>query len=194
MSTIVGGTRSFLAATLAMAGVASVLVALPVSAASAPVYQPDGRISLPCHQELEDCQVEWYGDDVYNETAFDQRAAYADFPNWYDVVTVTFKMRIQNDGSRTDRFRVGASGVTAGYRVRFFAGTTDVTEAIKAGTFRTPWLAAGDSYLIKAKVKPVDPRDGDTTKRLVTISSLTDASKKDAVKLVRAYIEMTCGC
>ena len=191
MSALARGAGAFLA--LSLAGVASVVVALPVSAAGA-MYQPDGRISLPCHQELEDCQVEWYGDDVYNETASDQGAAYGDIPNFYDVVTVTFKIRIQNDGNRSDRFRVGASGVTAGYRVRFFAGTTDVTEAIKAGTFRTPWLGAGKTYLIKAKTKPADPKDGDTTKRLVTISSLTDASKKDAVKLVRAYTEMNCGC
>jgi len=179
---------------LSIAVAASVLVGLPVNAANEAVYQPDGRIGLPCHPELEDCQVEWHGNDLYNTTAVEQKAAYADYPNFYDVATTTFKIRVENDGNRSDRFRVSASGVTAGYRVRFFAGTTDITVAIKTGTFRTPSLAPGDSYLIKAKTKPVDPHDGDATKRLVTVSSVGDPSKQDAVKLVRVYVETNCGC
>jgi hypothetical protein len=157
-------------------------------------YQPDGRIGLPCHRELEDCQMEWFGDDIYSTRASDQRAVYVDYPNFYDVVTVTFKIRIQNDGNRSDGFLVAATGTTAGYRVRFFVGSTDVTASIKAGTLRTPWLLPGDSYLIKAKVKPHDPKGGDKTNRVIKLASRTDPTKVDTVKLVRTYSDMVCGC
>jgi len=186
------------AATLALVFVALFVAIAPAATLAAgsggATYQPDGRVSEPCHPELEDCTTVWFGNDIYNTTASGQVGRYADYPNFFDVVPVVFRIKIQNDGNAIDRFSVSATGRTEGYTVRFFHGTTDITRLVKTGTYRTPFLAPGARYVIKARVKPNVPSDGDKTTRLVTITSGADPTTKDAVKLVRSYVEFTCGC
>jgi hypothetical protein len=162
--------------------------------AAAVVYQPDGKIQQPCHPELADCVPTWLGNNVYNTTASGQKARYVDYPNFFDVVPIVFRIKIQNDGNVIDRYRLTASGTTTGYTVKFFDGTTDITAAVKAGTYRTRRLVPGDRHVIKARVKPNDPHDGDKTTRLVTVTSVANPARQDAVKLVRSFIEVTCGC
>jgi hypothetical protein len=178
----------FLLLALALAGVPAVQ---PVSAA-APNYRPDGRILLPCHVELEDCQPEWRGDNIYNLTADGQRA------KWYDCCgfedgPVIFRISIQNDGTQTDRFRVAAGGNTSGYRVAFFRGATDITAAVKAGTYKTPMLEPGATYGIRVRITIREGAiSGDKAVRLVTLTSLGNPGKQDAVKAVRELF--LCGC
>lgn len=159
--------------------------------AAAARYQPDGRVREPCHVELPDCTPTWYGNNVYNLTASGQTAEWADCCG-FEEPPVVFRISIQNDGSVSDRFRVVATGRTQGFKVRFFRGTTDITAAVKAGTYRTPLLAPGEKHLIKAKVTLNDPCCDDKTTRLVTLTSVADPTKQDAVKLVRRYFTCTC--
>lgn len=172
-------------------GLAGVPAVQPVSAA-VPGYRPDGRILLPCHVELEDCQPEWLGDNVYNSTSKGQRA------KWYDCCgfedgPVIFRISIQNDGTRSDRFRVDTSGKTSGYRVAFLHGTTDITAAVKAGTYKTPTLEPGATYGIRIRIEiRAGALGGDKAARLVTLTSLGNPARQDAVKAVRELI--TCGC
>ena len=175
-----------MALAIAVAGTASV-------AAAAPNYRPDGRILQPCDPQYEGCQPTWFGNNVYNTTAAGQTAEYFDQQGVSYDGPIVFRIRIQNDGARADRFRVVATGSTSGYRVRFFQGTTDITAAIKAGTYRTPKLAPGGLHTIKARVtlRP-EAVNGDKAVRLVTLTSMGNPNKKDAVKLVRQF--STCGC
>lgn len=177
-------TAAFLALVL---GTAPIGVAV-AAAGSAPAYQPDGRIRQPC-PERGDCTIEWFGNNIYNTTAAGQKSDYGDYLCDCDG-PVVFRISIQNDGTASDRIRVLATGRTAGYKVRFFRGTTDITSAIKAGTYRTPWLAPGDRILIKAKTSVAD--DPVRVARLVTLTSVSDPAKQDAVKFVREWI--VCGC
>ena len=170
----------------------SVVGATSASAATAN-YRPDGRILQPCDPQYEDCPVTWLGNNVYNSNAVGQTAEYFDQQGVSYDGPIDFRIRIQNDGARADRFRVAASGSTSGYRVKFFHGTTDITAAVRAGTYRTPTLAPGAYYGIKARVtlRP-EAVNGDKAMRLITLTSVGNPDKKDAVMLVRQF--STCGC
>jgi hypothetical protein len=169
------------------------LVATPHVDAATPNYRPDGRILEPCDPQWEDCQPRWFGNNIYNTTATGQRAEYFDQQGVSYDGPIVFRIRIQNDGARTDRFRVLAKGSTSGYRVKFFRGTTDITVAVKAGTYKTPKLKPGAVYNIKARVTlRSDAVNRDKAVRLVTLTSMGNSNKKDAVKFERRF--GTCSC
>jgi hypothetical protein len=67
--------------------------------------------------------------------------------------SVSFGIAIQDDGTAADRFKVKATGTaTTRYTVKYYRGATDITTKVVAGTYLTPSLAVGASYLITAKV------------------------------------------
>ncbi len=179
--------------TTSMLTVALALGAISPVAAAAPNYRPDGQIRQPCDPYWTDCRPEWLGNDIYNTNAAGQTAeAYDQQGVSYDG-PVLFRIRIQNDGARSDRFRVSASGSTSGYRVKFFKGTTNITAAVEAGTYKTPKLAPRATYNLRARVVLLsDAVHGDEAVRLVTLTSIGNPSKKDAVKFWRGFF--TCGC
>ena len=69
--------------------------------------------------------------------------------------TVKFSVSVQNDSSSaSDTFKLLATGtVSAMYTVKYFHGTTNITAAVVAGTYTTPSLGVGASYVITVKVK-----------------------------------------
>ena len=90
--------------------------------------------------------------------------------------------------------RVQATGTDVyGWTVKYYVGSTNVTSAIVNGTITTPLLASGEEYLLKVKVTRHELFDTDPLRRLVSITSLTNANKVDAVKLV-LEAGHTCGC
>jgi hypothetical protein len=93
-----------------------------------------------------------------------------------------FRISVQNDGNGPDSFRLQATGSAApGYKVRYYWKSTEITSAIVAGTFATPTLKPGYRYVIEAWVK-VTASAGPSVSRLVTITSVGDNTKVDAVK------------
>jgi CSLREA domain-containing protein len=148
------------------------------SAFSAPftsptLKKPDGRIRKGSGPLV--------GNNVYNTTGVNQtRTGSTTRGN-----TITFNISIQNDAG-SDRFKVLATGsATNNFTITYFRNSTDITAAVVAGTYTTPVLAQGATFLISAKVKVKSTATaGSSVTRLVTISSVADASKKDAVKLV----------
>ena len=67
--------------------------------------------------------------------------------------------------------------------VRRAHGTSDITAAVVAGTYKTPSLAPGATYVITAKITMKSTAAaGSKVTRLVTITSVAAATKKDAVK------------
>ena len=163
------------------------------TAAATPNYRPDGRILQPCDPQYESCEPTWIGNNVYNTSAAGQSADYFDQQGVSYDGPIFFRVRIQNDGARADRIRVAATGSTSGYRVRFFQGTSDITAEVKAGTYRTPTLAPGAFHGIKARVtlRP-EVVNGDKALRLITLTSIGNPNRKDAVMFVRQF--STCGC
>jgi hypothetical protein len=100
--------------------------------------------------------------------------------------SITFGLSIQNDGNSGDRFKVKATGTgVSGYAVKYFRGTTDITAAIIAGTYRTPFLAPAATYGITARVTVKSgAAAGSSVARLVTVTSVANSTKKDAVKFI----------
>ncbi|MEO7987747.1 MAG: hypothetical protein ABI766_14545 [Gemmatimonadales bacterium] len=159
-------------------------------AASAP--RPDGRVRLASHGypgKTTIVQGPFLGDDMYNATATGQAATVDNF-NELERAFYTFDVSIQNDGSTADAFEVKATGTAStGWTVTYFRGTTNITSAVVAGTYETPPVLPGATYVITARIT-VD-QGGDIV-RLVTIQSVADATKVDSVKF--AYKQTACGC
>jgi hypothetical protein len=175
------------------------------AAATQGTYRPDVRISKKCSNipDWQSCNPQLAGDNLYNATARKQKRKHVDYLTYStepDPRVVVFRISIQNDGSLADRFRVDADGTTLGYVVKFVRKSTIITTAVEAGTYTTPQLAPGASLVIKAKVvmkcPPFDScgrdRAFDIAERLVTVRSVGDPTKRDAVKFVRQPWECTC--
>ncbi len=136
-----------------------------------PVRRPDGRIRLGAGS--------YVGNNLYNITGTSQSRTGSALRG----DSITFGISIQNDGT-DDRFLVKATGVaSSAYNVKYFRGTTDITTAVLAGTYKTTSLAQGATYLITAKVTVKSTATvGSSVTRLVTITSVGDNARKDAVK------------
>lgn len=187
------GASSRRGITVAVLTLALALVGISPVAAATPNYRPDGQILQPCDPYLTDCRPEWLGKNIYNTTGVGQLAEHYDQQGVLYDGPVLFRIRIQNDGARSDRFRVSTIGSTSGYRVKFFKGTNNITAAVEAGTYKTPRLAPGAIYRIRARVVLLsDAVHGDEVHRLVTLSSIGNPNKKDAVEFWRGYF--ACGC
>jgi CSLREA domain-containing protein len=137
-------------------------------------YQPDGRIRTGKGTLI--------GNNIYNTTGTNQTKTASKAPG----TTVKFGISIQNDSAASDHFSVAASGqAITGYAVKYFRGTTDITAAVVGGTYTTPVLSPGSTLLITAKVKVKSTAAaGSSVTRLVTLTSVGDGTKKDAVKFI----------
>jgi len=141
---------------------------------SVTVRQPDGRIRLGTGA--------YVGNDVYNTTGTGQSKTGSALKG----KTITFVISVQNDGTAADRFKLGATGsVVSAYTVKYYAGNSDITAKVVAGTYKTASLAAGTAVLITAKVTVKSSATADSrVSRLVTITSVHSSAKVDAVKFI----------
>ena len=122
----------------------------------------------------------WQGVGTYNTTGTGQTAN-GDTQNCCPEKH-TFNIAIKNGGTTSDRFKVKATGSGfSGWTIKYFLGSTNITSAVVAGTYRTPQIAPGDEVVIKVKLTG-DSEQGSDGSRLVTVTSVADSTKKDAVK------------
>ena len=92
-------------------------------------------------------------------------------------------VRFQNDGNRTDAITVHGTDGSLAYRVRYFAGGTDVTRRVTAGTYRTPSLLPGQVSRLRIKVTRTGVAEvGDHRTVRVRGRSVGDTQKRDAVR------------
>lgn len=122
----------------------------------------------------------WLGKNIYNTTGHNQTVSKNEAGSYLDGEFFVFKIVVQNDGSNSDSFKVTAPGST--YE---FESVSDITAAVVAGTYTTPTLGSGAKQLIWVFTPP-----GDST-QLITVTSVGDNTKKDAVKIIT---NQTCGC
>ena len=158
------------------------------------VRKPDGRIRYAAHGypgRERPTNEPLVGNNVYNATGTGQKATVENF-NEFEGAYYIFDISLQNDGNRTDRFMVKATGTAStAWTITYFHGATNITAAVVAGTFRTSSLAPAATYLIRARM--TIPMGGQANvARLVTIRSIADLVKIDAVKF--AYKAIACGC
>ena len=140
------------------------------------VRKPDGRIRLGSSGA-------YVGDNIYNLTGASQSKT----GSANSTKTITFEISVQNDGTGSaDSFKLKATGAASSkFTVKYFKGATDITAAVVAGSYSTASLAPGATLTITVKVTVKSTAAvGNSVTRLVTITSVGDSTKQDAVKLV----------
>lgn len=90
-------------------------------------------------------------------------------------------VRIDNKGHEADSFTVGGTAGNSNFTVEYFNGKTNVTNAVKNGTFSTGNLAAGKSFLLKVKITTKTAAAKKKLNVLVTGTSATDTTAIDTV-------------
>ncbi len=65
----------------------------------------------------------------------------------------TSYVRVQNDGLVAASFTIRGTGGARGIHVRYFAGSTNLTSAVRAGTYSTVTIGARASLVLKVVVK-----------------------------------------
>ena len=103
-------------------------------------HRPDGQIATG---------ATYVGNGVYNSTGASQtmtlKAAIGK--------TVSFKIRIENDGSDTDPYTLLGTGSGKGYVVTYFLGATNITTQVVTGTYKVDMSAAmAKVYTLKVQV------------------------------------------
>jgi hypothetical protein len=96
--------------------------------------------------------------------------------------TGTFYVSIQNDGLVAASFTIKGSGSARGYSVRYYRGATNITTAVKAGTYSTGAIAARSAVTIRMVVKRALSAASSVT-YLVKASSVS-GTPADAVKAI----------
>ncbi len=136
-----------------------------------PVYQPDAIISLTGSRTS-------VGDGVYFPTAQVSKTRQR------RGGSVSFDLTFRNDGNTPDRFVIQGCDTlpkpVKHHYVRYFDGTTDVSRAVKHGTYETAQLSPGQTATItmhmRAQSKTSKGRRCD-----VSATSATSRSIKDVV-------------
>lgn len=105
--------------------------------------QPDGLIRVLSGA------ASYKGDNVYSTTGAGQSVRAKSKRRRHQ----TFSVRVQNDGTAADVFRVVGPGAERGFRVGYFLGTTNVTGAVVTGTFLSPMLAPGAAVDLRVVVR-----------------------------------------
>ena len=86
-------------------------------------------------------------------------------------------------GNDPDRLRVTGQPSAGAFAVRYFDGSTDVTNRVVAGTFRSLELAPGAAASLRVVVTvAANARAGAVTSRLVTAASVAEPSTVDGVR------------
>jgi hypothetical protein len=170
------GLRAILLAfALAPTLLAASLLAIPNVGAAVIPRQPDGRIRKGSGTLI--------GNNIYNSTAVGQTKSALVAPGH----GVTFHISIQNDTNIHDAYSVKLppGGPGPYFTIQWLHGTTDITAAINSGGYATPQIAAGSAYGLTAKVKVSAMAPAETkVVMLVSIASVGDSTKVDAVKFV----------
>jgi uncharacterized membrane protein len=110
-----------------------------VTASFVPVNRPDGLVAHAAG--------EFAGDDVFNTTGAGQTQSVKVSRGH----STTFRWRIVNDGVSTDTMRLKGAGSSTGFSVTYFAGRTNLTKSIVAGTVSAT-LDPGASVTFTVKV------------------------------------------
>src|SRR5690606_13237399 len=121
------------------------------------------------------------GDDLHSAVATPAQ----DLPLPVDPgQTATFHVRVENERTATDTLRLkGIDRGDPGYRIRYRAGTTDITTAVQAGTYRTPPLAPGQTATITIQITALADAAPATTRTVdLTAISTTNPVARDTVR------------
>ncbi len=112
------------------------------SVGSYAVLRPDARIGTQLAGPFA-------GNDVYSATGAGESKAIRVKRRHRGTLYVD----IQNDGLYSDTFKLHATGAARGFAVSYYRGATNVTAAVKAGTYSTGTLLPGAHLTLKMLVR-----------------------------------------
>jgi len=118
----------------------------------------------------------YVGNNVYNSTGSNQTKTVKTKAG----TTVSFAVRIENDGTDADSYTVNGGGPAKGYTVGYFVGAADYTTKVQNGSY-TFTLSPGQYKTVTMRVS-VKSSAGASWSSLVKVTSGHDPSKVDAVK------------
>jgi hypothetical protein len=118
----------------------------------------------------------YVGNNVYNTTGSNQTKTEKTIPG----KTLSFSLRVENDGTDTDTYTLKGAGSATGYTVSYFYGTIDYTNKVTSGTYSFS-LAPGAYKSLSMKVK-VTSKGKNAWSGLIEVTSGHDPSKQDDVK------------
>ncbi len=117
-----------------------------------------------------------------------------------DYVTAVYLLKIQNDGTAADTFKISASSPIYGWRARYVnaaSGGNEITDAVLGGGWTTAALAAGASTEIRVEVTPqfagspslsgIDPY---RCTQQITATSTADSSASDTVTALTKLVHL----
>lgn len=134
--------------------------------------QPDAQVRVGTRPMV--------GDNIYNISGIDQTVTTRVGAGG----TATFRVRIENDGTVTDRIMVMGPPSNSEFRITYLVGTTNVTAAVVGATHMTPSLAPGARASLKVVVKA---KAGTPAGTLVTaqilVGSNQSLNRMDMVKV-----------
>ncbi len=130
-------------------------------------HQPDAQLATGTN---------YVGDGVYNSNGASQAKTLKAGVG----KTVTFKIRLENDGNDADTYTLVGTGSGKGYTVSYLLGSTGITNAVVDGSYSVN-VAAGSSKVFTLKVK-VGKTASASRAILVKTTSGHAPSELDAVK------------
>ncbi|MEK7449265.1 MAG: hypothetical protein AAB019_07245 [Planctomycetota bacterium] len=138
--------------------------------------QPDVMV-----KKWTDSDSAYLANDVYNPDAVSQtRIAGA-----YRGAIITYYIRIQNDGSASDSFKVTALPETGDWTVSYYYNTNDITNLVKGAGWVSSSVNPYDAVIIALEVRPgVTLNLGDSLPTTITASSQNNPAIQDVVKAV----------
>jgi len=138
------------------------------------IAKADARVGLSSSAPI--------GKNIYNNTGVGQSLS-VEIPK--SGGSKTSFVRIDNKGHATDTFKIAGTAGNSNFTIEYFNGSTNVTNAVKNGTFSTGNLAPGKSFKLKVKITTKTGAPNKTRNVLVTGKSNTDTSATDTV-LIKA--------
>lgn len=150
---------------------------------TASARQPDNHIKL-----TSEAATLYVGDNIYNTDGTSQtKSMYVD-----QLQAASYTIRIQNDGNASDNITVTGTAGNASFTVAYFdaaSGGTNITSSVTGSGWATGSLAAGATKEIRVEVTPTaSAAVGSTYNVLVTSTSASDNTKRDAVKATTTVI------
>jgi hypothetical protein len=137
-------------------------------------FRPDGLIKLSS-------ATTYVGNNVYNLTGTNQTVT----AKRKRGTSQSFSIKVQNDGTAFDSFRLHGPGSRTGFAVHYFVGTTDITTKVVAGTYLTGIITPGAAKNYRIVVTVTSSATvGSAPSWLIRATSTHDTIRADAVKAV----------
>jgi hypothetical protein len=108
------------------------------------VHQPDTQIKAGA-------DASYLGDNIYNIDGTGQTRSLSIKAGG----SATFDVKIQNDGTATDKVTLRGTGASGAFTVKYYTGIsggTDITSAVVAGTYAVSGLAPAASQVLRLVV------------------------------------------